>query len=265
VSGRSQGASAYDSASVEQFLASDIHHVLGVLAAAHAHDLEIDQRQAWEEEIDILRRALSELAGTLYLEFDVPRLGSRIDAVLISGPTIFPIEFKCGERRFRLADYNQAWDYALDLKNFHAASHEAPIFPILVATQAEVADETWQGRLSGRRAAAVSLRCAPLARRPRRWPGKSSGPPLDDAAWGTAAYHPTPTIIEAARALYARHSVEAISRHDAGAKNLQLTSVGVEEIIERSRANREKAIVSKCVSRAVDARTSRNGDLRSAW
>jgi hypothetical protein len=52
---RSQGASPYYSASVEQFLASDIHHVLGVLAAAYAHDLEIDQRQAWEEEIDILR------------------------------------------------------------------------------------------------------------------------------------------------------------------------------------------------------------------
>jgi len=71
----------------------------------------------------------------------------------------------------------------------------------------------------------------------------SSGPPLDDQAWGNAPYHPTPTIIEAARALYARHSVEAISRHDAGAKNLRLTSVRVEEIVERSRADREKAIV----------------------
>ena len=70
--------------------------------------------------------ALSGLAGTLFLEFDVPRLGSRIDAVLVSGSAVFPIEFKCGERQFRLADYNQAWDYALDLKNFHAASHEAP-------------------------------------------------------------------------------------------------------------------------------------------
>ena len=72
---------------------------------------------------------------------------------------------------------------------------------------------------------------------------QSSGPPIDAEAWGAAPYQPTPTIIEAARALYARHSVEAISRHDAGAKNLSMTSVGVEEIIERARQDHEKAIV----------------------
>ena len=37
--------------------------------------------------------------------------------------------------------------------------------------------------------------------------------------------------------------MQAISRNDAGAKNLQVTSGAVEEIIERSRAQREKAIV----------------------
>ncbi len=137
-------ASAYYSVPLGRFLVTDSHHVLGALAAAHTRDLEVDQRQAWEEEIGILGGALSGLAGPLCLEFDVPRLGSRIDAVLVSGPAIFPIEFKCGERQFRLADYNQAWDYALDLKNFHAASHNAPILPILVATESEIADQDWQ-------------------------------------------------------------------------------------------------------------------------
>jgi hypothetical protein len=102
---------------------------------------DVEQRQAWEQELAILKPALLGLPGTLYLEFNVPRLGSRIDAVLISGPAIFPIEFKCGERQFRLPDYHQAWDYALDLKNFHAASHDAPIFPVLVATEAQGSDE----------------------------------------------------------------------------------------------------------------------------
>ena len=96
---------------------------------------------------------------------------------------------------------------------------------------------------TGRREATVSLRLTPPSTRPSRRPGQSSGPPIDAEAWGAAPYQPTPTIIEAARALYARHSVEAISRHDAGAKNLRLTSVGVEEIIERSYQAREKAIV----------------------
>src|SRR3954447_1778456 len=137
-------ASAYYSAAVERFLTTEPHEVLGALAAAHTHALEVEQRQAWEEELDLLRTALVGLAGTLYLEFEVPRLGSRIDAVLISEAAVFPIEFKCGERHFRLGDYNQAWDYALDLKNFHAASHHTPAPPILVATQAEVADDEWR-------------------------------------------------------------------------------------------------------------------------
>src|SRR4029079_3690844 len=175
----------------------------------------------------ILSGVLRGLAGTILLEFAVPRLGSRIDAVLISCATVFPIEFKCGERQFRLADYHQAWDYALDLKNFHAGSHDAPVFPILVATQPESADEDWQpaypdGVRPPYRCGASQLRGAiegALA--------QSQGPAIDGHAWGAAPYRPTPTIIEAARALYARHSVEAISRSDAGAKNLHFTSGGV--------------------------------------
>jgi hypothetical protein len=243
VTGPSLRTSAYYSAPVDRFLTTDKHHVLGALAAAHTHDLEVDQRQAWEEEIEILGRALSGLEGTIFLEFDVPRLGSRIDAVLVSGPTIFAIEFKCGERQFRLADYNQAWDYALDLKNFHAASHDAPICPILVATQVEVADDTWQPAYPD--GVRPPYRCGALHLRRCLEDGltQCNGPQIDGESWGAAPYQPTPTIIEAARALYARHSVEAISRHDAGARNLRVTSLGVEEIIDRTRGNREKAIV----------------------
>jgi hypothetical protein len=236
-------ASAYYAASIERLLSTDPQHVFGALAAAHTHILEIDQRQAWEDEIKILKVALDGLHGWVFLEFDVPRLGSRIDAVLVLGPAIFPIEFKCGEREFRLADYHQAWDYGLDLKNFHAASHNAPILPVLVATEADTADEEWQptypdGVRPPYRCGARHLRNAL-----QKGLAQSYGPVIDAAAWVAAPYQPTPTIIEAARALYAKHSVEAISRNDAGAKNLRVTSVGVEEIIERSREYREKSIV----------------------
>jgi hypothetical protein len=243
VTGQSLRSSAYYSAPVASFLATDPYHVLGILVAAHTHDLDIDQRQAWEEEIDVLGNALSGLGGTIFLEFDVPRLGSRIDAVLVSGAAIFAIEFKCGERQFRVTDYNQAWDYALDLKNFHAASHEAPIFPILVATQAEVADDAWQPSSSDGVRPPYRCNARRLGQSIHDGLIQTNGPRIDGEVWGGAPYHPTPTIIEAARALYARHSVEAISRHDAGARNLRLTSAGVEEIIERARGNREKAIV----------------------
>ena len=243
MTGSRSSTSAYYAEPVDRFLAADPRSVLGALAGANTYELTVDQRHAWEEEIAILRASLTGLAGTLYLEFDVPRLGSRIDAVLVSGPAIFPIEFKCGEHQFHLADYNQVWDYALDLKNFHAASHNAPIFPILVATRADVADREWlpahaDGVRSPYQCGAHHVRQAideGLA--------DSSGTTIDSDAWGAAPYHPTPTIVEAARALYSRHSVEAISRSDAGAKNLRQTSVGVEDAINHSSANREKAIV----------------------
>ena len=57
------------------------YEVLGALAAAHPHALEVEQRLAWEQEIETLAAALLGITGSIYLEFDVPRLGSRIDAV----------------------------------------------------------------------------------------------------------------------------------------------------------------------------------------
>ena len=237
------GVSAYYSNPVETFLATPVNEVLGALAAAHPHTLEVDQRLAWEQEIQILKGALLGVAGSIYLEFDVPRLGSRIDAVLVSGPALFPIEFKCGERQYYLGDRNQAWDYGLDLKNFHLASHTAPIFPILVATEAPASDPSWQPPHQDDVREPRKCNAAAVGRVIREGLALASGPELDDGAWGSAPYHPTPTIIEAARALYSRHSVEAISRSEAQGKNLAVTSVAVEEIIERAHANHEKVIV----------------------
>lgn len=235
--------SAYYAAPVNIFLSNHCDPILGALSGAQPFDLEIEQRRAWQLEIDLLKESLRDIDGTIFLEFDVPRLGSRIDAVLVSGPGILPIEFKCGEAKFHSADYNQAWDYALDLKNFHLGSHNAPILPILVATAAAYSDDTWQAPHSDgvrppRRCCANDLR-----RVIREGLALVTGPPLDGGAWGAAPYQPTPTIIEAARALYSKHTVEAISRNDAGAKNLGVTSAAVEEIIERARAKHEKVIV----------------------
>jgi hypothetical protein len=241
--GAAPRVSAYFWAPVPAFLSTDPASVLGTLAAANTFPLDQQQRDAWEEQIEILKRALNGASGAVFLEFEVPRLGSRIDAVVVSGCAVFPIEFKCGEEHFHLADYNQAWDYALDLKNFHEASHHAPLFPILVATAARRSDADWQpAHGDGVR---PPFRCQPgdLGRVIHRGLAGVGGDPIDGAEWGSASYQPTPTIIEAARALYARHTVDAISRSDAGARNLRVTSGAVEEIIELARARRQKAIV----------------------
>jgi Schlafen group 3, DNA/RNA helicase domain len=238
-------SSTFYNASIATFLAACPAEILGRLVLANDHDLEAEQKRAWEDEIRILQVSLAGFEGTLYLEFEVPRLGSRVDAVVISGPAIFPIEFKCGERVYHRADIEQVWDYALDLKNFHQASHHAPILPVLLATDAPSSDDTWAPPHADD--VRPPLRCNASALGPVLRHGlalvSGAGTEIDGQTWGKAPYHPTPTIIEAARALYARHSVEAISRHDAGATNLRLTSVGVEEIIERARAELQKAIV----------------------
>ena len=236
-------SSAYYSDRAEGFRATTANQVLGHLAAANPFSLEVGQKEAWQEEIEILRTALQEVVGTIYLEFDVPRLGSRIDAVLVSGPAIFPIEFKCGEAHYSTADYNQAWDYALDLKNFHRASHDAPIFPILVATAAATSDMSWKAPHPDDVRPPRRCNAADLSRALKEGLSIATGPELDGEGWGTAPYHPTPTIIEAARALYSRHAVEAISRSEAEGKNLAITSVAVEEIIDRACAERQKAII----------------------
>ena len=226
-----------------EFLSLAPAAILGKLAAASPFNDELDQKQAWNAEIELLQSALPGLHGWIYLEFDIPRLGSRIDAVVVVGSAVIPIEFKVGERDFKRADIEQAWDYALDLKNFHEASHTADLYPLLVATEAVVIDESWEppardGVRPPRRCNAASLRSALQS-----VAAQVTGEKIDADAWGRSPYRPTPTIIQAARALYARHTVDAISRSDAGATNLRVTSRRVEDVIDSARQNGEKAII----------------------
>jgi hypothetical protein len=234
---------AWFDASVSEFLALEPTAVLGKLAAASSFDVRTDQRNAWLDQVAILGESLRGLDGRLYLEFDVPRLGSRVDAVLVSGAAVFPIEFKIGQTRHEKADYDQAWDYALDLKNFHAASHDATILPVLVATRARHCDDSWLPLHSDRVSPPRKTNAGDLGRCLRTGVDLAKGPLLDADGWGRSAYLPTPTIIEAARALYANHSVEAISRNDAGARNLTVTATRVESAIEAARRESHKAII----------------------
>lgn len=217
--------------------------VLGTLLKASAFDVTQTQHRAWEREIEIFRRELAGVEGWIALEFNIPRLGSRVDAVVISGSAIVPIECKVGEGNYSRPDYNQAWDYALDLKNFHAASHSAPIFPILLATDAPEVDQKWKESHSDGVRPPRCTNVEGLANAIREALSEAGSTAIDGDSWHRAPYNPTPTIIEAAQALYARHSVEAISRNDAGAKNLAVTSHTVESIIESAAMQRFKAIV----------------------
>lgn len=237
-------ARAWYSASISEFLSTPTDIVFARLADNRDFDLVTNQKEAWQHQLSLLRPALAGLEGMVCFEFTVPRMGRRIDLVLVLGPVVFVIEFKVGEAEFTRAALDQVWDYALDLKNFHAASHDAALVPILVATQAEAAsarsvleaapDRVYTPLLATPTTLRASIELC-LAEIP-------ANTPLHIQAWLSASYRPSPTIVEAARALYAQHSVEAIARYDAGAQNLAITSRRVEALIDEARNLRRKSI-----------------------
>jgi hypothetical protein len=236
-------ANAYYGAATSEFLTATPEGILGRVAENAQFDIDLPQRNAWLDQIKILKAALSGVDGSIFLEFVVPRLGSRIDAVVVAGPLLFVIEFKVGADRFARDDVNQVWDYALDLKNFHKASHQVPIVPILVATDAHRSDRRLGEPYADRVYTPAHCNADGLTYLIDLGLASVEGPPIDATAWSRAPYLPTPTIIEAAQALYSRHSVDDIARHDAGAKNLRLTSQRVDDLIEEARRTTSKTIV----------------------
>jgi hypothetical protein len=221
---------AWYEATIAQFLSSSTEEVLGALALASGMAIEPEQRDAWVCQIELLHCQLADVPGQIFFEFVIPRMGSRIDTVILLESIVLVVEFKVGASTFSRAATIQVWDYALDLKNFHEGSHDKTIVPILIATEARenpaialrlaldrVAEPIFVAP-SNVRTAIEELRTA------------VTGIAIQDG-WAAAPYRPTPTIVEAARALFANHSVEEIARHDAGAENLRTTSRRVEDLI----------------------------------
>jgi len=233
---------AYYAATIDEFLGASADSVIGALTTRSNYSVDPPQRDAWLGEIEILRQSLTGIPGAIFLEFEVPRIGSRIDAVIITGPLIAVVEFKVGERKINLADYNQAWDYALDLKNFHRASHHARILPVLVATEIDAVPLSIAPPADDGVHRPTTCNAAGLRSVIESASSSLAGTPIDPSDWVASPYQPTPTIIEAAQALYARHSVEAIAASEAG-ENLTITSVRVEDIIDEARTSGKKAIV----------------------
>lgn len=127
----------YYSDTIADFLKSAPNEILGKLVQSNDFALEQTQRDAWITEIHILQKTLQPYKGSIYFEYSIPRMGKRIDVVVITGSTIFILEFKVGETEFPSHAIDQVWDYALDLKNFHETSHEHFIAPVLSATKAK--------------------------------------------------------------------------------------------------------------------------------
>jgi len=234
----------YFSDSIAGFLKSSPDEILGQLAKNNDFSLEQTQRNAWLAEIDILRSILQPYQGAIYFEYSIPRMGQRIDVVLLIGPVIFVLEFKIGEDSFHSYAKDQVWDYALDLKNFHETSHNQFIAPILIATEAKNATPIIAVTPQNDKVLLPIMTNAQLLGDViNKTLCFAEGISIDHSEWEQGRYCPTPTIIEAAMALYKGHSVDEISRSDASAINLSQTSDAISDIIRHSK---EKSCKSIC-------------------
>jgi hypothetical protein len=233
---------AYYAAPIAEFIRKHSDAILGAMARRHDFALDHLQRGAWLEAIAILKTELSALqSGHLLLEYAIPRMGRRVDAVVLLNGVICVIEFKVGEDSFSAHALEQVMDYALDLKNFHSDSHHRPIVPIVVATHARATDvvlSVFEDQVYE----PVKVNAHGLGGVLHLIAQAISAPDVVASAWEQAVYKPTPTIIEAAQALYRGHEVAEISRSDAGVVNLSITTDAIFSIIDAAKAGPHKAI-----------------------
>ena len=236
-------------ASIDNFINTSDDEIFGQIASKDEGDTVAEQKYAWSEEIEIMKQVLdpwkNEYAEVIF-EYSIPRLGKRIDVVLLLRGVVFAIEFKAAKDSYLQADMEQVLDYALDLKNFHLDSHDRVIVPILVATEAKeytnhLKYSVYNGMIYNpimSNAGKLQDIISKIIAQEKAQPSKES----DLGNWAISRYYPTPTIIEAASALYLNHSVENITRHEAAGAALEETTKFVLDVIERSKQNKEKSI-----------------------
>jgi len=230
----------------ENFINTPDDSILGTLDKGYHGVSLTTTREAWASEIAIMKdvlESLSDREGEIIFEYDIPRLGKRIDVVLLLEGIIFCLEFKVGESKILEADVDQVLDYALDLKNFHKFSQDNLIVPILVATkyrdssteiQMSVYDDRVVNPLVTGKDGLANLIAAVLKKYPNE--------PALNPDWIISPYAPTPTIIEAARTLYENHSVENITRHEADNVSTDKTIAYILDVIQKSKVNQKKSI-----------------------
>lgn len=230
------------------FLRKDSESIFSELVDNYHGEIIGTTKEAWKGEIALLKKALvpwSNENAQIIFEYNIPRLGKRIDVVLLLRGLIFCLEFKVGQKAALQADVEQVMDYALDLKNFHLFSHDKKIIPILIPTQHQSSttefkpsvydDGIYNPLITGEEG------LQELIGKILEHAGVSAQ--SENAAnWLISPYSPTPTIIEAARTLYENHSVEDITRHEADKVSTEQTIDYILNVIENSKNKREKSI-----------------------
>ena len=235
-------AKAYYINKIKKFILETNDTILGQLHINDEFETTDFQHNAWKEEIKILKNELAGFnLGDIIFEYTVPRIGTRIDIVLIIKGIIFILEFKVGAKEYNRRSKDQVMDYALDLKYFHEQSKMVKIVPILVATKA-TSLKCQIIFMEDKISEVICCNKSNIGETLKTIIENENEIDIDGYKWFNSRYVPTPTIIEAAQTLYRNHSVENIFRNDAGAINLTLTTKAINNIIEQCKTKGKKAI-----------------------
>ncbi|MDI9519973.1 MAG: DUF2075 domain-containing protein [Bacillota bacterium] len=233
---------SFYSSTICEFLSQELHSILGnIQHNNYSSETLIQQSNTWEAEIAILKNQLKDIKeGRIIFEYTIPRMGKRVDVILLHQNIVFLLEFKCGDKEYRSSADDQVYDYALDLRNFQKESHDKLLAAITVSTEAS----NKPIKVTEKNRIIEPIRCnkSNIITAIQTVVSQYKEPAFDYKAWEDSAYFPTPTIVEAAQALYRNHNVHEITRSDAGAENLTVTTNEINKIIEYSKANKKKSI-----------------------
>ena len=234
---------SYYSEKLSEFLNADDDKILVQLCDNDMFDPDKKQNEAWKKQIEILQDQLRELgSGHIMFEYTIPRMGKRVDTVLIYSDFVFVMEFKVNQNKYNKGDKDQCIDYALDLKNFHEESHCASIVPILISTDAKSKDVDINKCKDGIYDIAYANKNE-IINIIKRICNEKPDCNITALKWENSEYHPTPTITEAATALCSNISgLDDITRSDADAKNLNVTTNTINKIIDESKKTNSKSI-----------------------
>lgn len=248
---------AYFLSTLASITKTDSDQILGALSRGiesdSFYDLKVLAIRSWKSQLQVIKEAAVKLqqlvpasAGWhILLEYPIPRRGKRADMILIADDVIIVGEFKVGSTKFTTEDARQVIGYCLDLRDFHEESRGQLLIPLLIATDAP---NHTAGLVPPRTSALVQPLCTANASMLAETictmvqTYRASQLHVDATRWNNSKYFPTPTIVEAAQALYARQDVREISQSHAGATNLSITSDAVVQAIHYARDNSKKVI-----------------------
>lgn len=231
---------------IDIFLQKNTDTIVGEITLSATQDINKETSNSWQQEVEVLKDVLAPYAqkGSVYFEYNIPRMGRRADVIVLIDGIVFVLEFKTSEQKFTREALIQVWDYAIDLKNFQEGSRDRILIPIVVAPKEKnknchielkpFEDDVYQPLVSNNERLSECIDKTLSNIIPKHTFTKE-----DDDVWAKSGYDPTPTIIEAAVALYEHHTVEEITKHDG---EIEVTAKCLDKIINECQSNKRKAI-----------------------